>query len=134
MIRAVYEGVAFNSRWLLKYVEKFIGRRFEKINIIGGGANSEIWCQIHADVLNRPIHQVADPILANLRGAAWLAMVALGYGSFGEIAGKTKIAHIFEPNPKNKQLYDRLFQTYLKIYKDNKKIYADLNKAVPVKI
>ncbi len=36
--RAVFEGVAYNSRWLLKYVEQFIGRRVTAINAVGGGA------------------------------------------------------------------------------------------------
>ncbi len=38
MVRAVFEGVAFNSRWLLKYVEQFNGRRAEAVNMVGGGA------------------------------------------------------------------------------------------------
>ena len=38
LIRAVFEGVAYNSRWLLQYVEKFVKRRLEAINMVGGGA------------------------------------------------------------------------------------------------
>ncbi|MHA1894694.1 MAG: xylulokinase, partial [Candidatus Helarchaeota archaeon] len=65
MIRAIFEGIAFNSRWILKYVEKdFVKRKLDPINMIGGGANSDIWCQIYADVLNRTIKQVKDPIQA----------------------------------------------------------------------
>ncbi len=69
MVRAVFEGVAYNSRWLLKYVEQFTKRRMESITMLGGGAKSAIWCQIHADVMDRRIRQVKDPILANVRGA-----------------------------------------------------------------
>ena len=69
MVRAVFEGVAFNSRWLLEAVEKFAGRRLDSLAFIGGGANSDAWAQIHADVLGREIRQVADPVLANVRGA-----------------------------------------------------------------
>ncbi len=85
MVRAVFEGVAYNSRWLLKYVEQFNGRPVEAINMVGGGAKSEIWCQIHADVLNRPIRQMKDPIEVNVRGAALLASAALGYLRYDEI-------------------------------------------------
>ena len=42
---------------------------------IGGGARSPLWCQIHADVLGRTIHQVDEPVLANARGAAFQAAV-----------------------------------------------------------
>jgi xylulokinase len=62
LIRAVLEGVALNLRWLLPYVERFAGRRFETIRAIGGGAKSALWCQILADVLNRPIAQVENPV------------------------------------------------------------------------
>ena len=51
MVRAVLEGVAFNTRWILGPVEKFCGRVMSPINVVGGGANSDLWCQIHADVL-----------------------------------------------------------------------------------
>jgi xylulokinase len=58
LVRAVLEGVALNSRWLLKYVEAFAGRRMDALNMIGGGARSNVWCQIMADVLGRSIRQV----------------------------------------------------------------------------
>ena len=37
LVRAVYEGVAFNTRWLLETVERFVGRRLDPITLIGGG-------------------------------------------------------------------------------------------------
>jgi xylulokinase len=127
LIRAVFEGVAYNSRWLLGYVEKFIKRPLDDIHMIGGGANSNVWCQIHADVLNRRIKQVKDPVEANARGVALLAAVALGLASFATIGDDVTIAHTYEPNPANRQIYDRLFTEYLHIYKQNKGIYARLN-------
>jgi len=75
IVRAVFEGVAFNSRWILHYVEKFIKRKFLSLNIIGGGARSDIWCQIYADILNKKIRRVADPIQANSRGLSKLTHV-----------------------------------------------------------
>lgn len=128
LLRAVYEGVAYNSRWLLRYVEKFIRRRLDPINMIGGGANSNIWCQIHADILDRTVRQVKDPILANLRGAAFLASHALGYLNFDQIPDLVQIANTYTPNPKNRKIYDELFREFLNIYRCNKKIYGRLNK------
>ena len=51
IIRAFLEGVALNTRWLAAR-PKFMGRTVERISIAGGGAASDIWCQIFADVLN----------------------------------------------------------------------------------
>ncbi|HKZ70658.1 MAG TPA: FGGY-family carbohydrate kinase, partial [Anaerolineales bacterium] len=128
MIRAVFEGVAFNSRWLLMYIEKFINQRIDSLNMIGGGANSDVWCQIHADVLNRKIRQVKDPIQANARGAAFLASVALGYMKFDDIPARTQIVRTYEPNPDNRKIYDELFAEFINIYKNNQKMFARLNR------
>jgi len=128
LVRAVFEGVAYNSRWLLKYVEQFIGRRVTAINAVGGGAKSNVWCQIHADVLNRTIRQVKDPWLTSLRGAAWLAALALGYASLDDIVQHTPITCTYEPNPDHRRLYDELFAEFVNIYQRNKSIYARLNR------
>lgn len=128
LVRAVFEGVAYNSRWLLKYVEQFIGQRVRAINVVGGGAKSEVWCQIHADVLNRTMRQVNDPLLASVRGAAFLAAVALGYLSFDDIPQRIQIARTYEPNPDNRRLYDELFAEFVNLYQRNKPIYARLNR------
>lgn len=127
LIRAVFEGVAYNSRWLLKYVEKFINREFEALNFIGGGAMSDVWCQIHADVLNRTIRQVKDPIQANVKGAAYLASMALGYMKIEDIAQQVEIKRVYKPNPDNLAIYDKLFREFVNIYKKNRSIYARLN-------
>lgn len=100
----------------------------ENINIIGGGAQSDLWCQIHADILNRTIRRVKDPIQANARGAGLIGSVALGYIKFDEIPKRTEYDSIFKPSQKNRNLYKKLFKQYQSIYKQNKKIYKRLNK------
>jgi xylulokinase len=128
MVRAVFEGVAYNSRWLLKYVQQFIKRRVDTINMVGGGAKSNIWCQIHADVLNRPIRQVKDPVEVNVRGAALLASAALGYLRYDEITSRVPIQETYIPNPAHRKIYDELFGEFIAIYESNRKTYARLNR------
>lgn len=127
-IRAVFEGVAFNSKWLFTYVEKFCGRRIESLNMIGGGARSAIWCQIYADVLDRTIRQVQDPIQANVRGAAVVAAVAMGYMTFEAFADQVQIVGVYRPDPANRSIYDELYGEFLALYRQNRKIYARLNR------
>ncbi len=129
LIRAVFEGVAFNARWLLRYVEKFAGRRMDELRAVGGGANSAVWCQIHADVLDRTILQVKDPILAGLRGVAFLAAATIGNQDYDEIPDLVEIANTYHPNPAHRQLYDRLYKEFRYLHKANRKIYARLNRA-----
>lgn len=128
LVRAIFEGVAYNSRWLLGYVEKFIKRRLDPIHIIGGGANSNVWCQIFADVFNRTIKQVKEPIQANVRGAAFLASLSLGYLTIDDIPDRVQIADTYQPDPKNRKIYDALYREFLNLYKHNKKIYKRLNR------
>src|SRR5690606_22745782 len=52
LARAVLEGVAYNTRWLLQAVERFVGGPMTSLRAIGGGASSALWCQILADVLD----------------------------------------------------------------------------------
>ena len=127
LLRAVYEGVAYNIKWALKVVEKLIGKQ-DVINIIGGGANSNIWCQILADVLEREINQVSEPALAGARGSAVVAMVGLKIiKDFSEAIPMIKVNRAFKPNLENKKIYDKLFGEFLKIYKRNKNMFKNLN-------
>lgn len=127
MIRSAYEGVAYNSRWLLEHVEKFAGRRLEPLNAIGGGAQSGLWCRIHADVLQRKIRQVEEPRQANLRGAALLAGMALGDVDADEIPECVEIQTEFTPDPQVRDEYDHLYGEFLNIYRKTAKIYRRLN-------
>jgi xylulokinase len=127
LIRSVFEGVAFNSRWIFTAIKKFTKQPFEALNMIGGGAQSNIWCQIYADILNCNIRQVHDPIQANARGAAFIASVGLGYITFEDIPDLIKIRKIYTPNPENRTFYDDLFKEYVGIYHTNKALYQRLN-------
>lgn len=128
MMRAVFEGVALNTKWTLKYVERFTGRRMDPLNIIGGGAKSDVWCRIMADVLDRTVRQVEDPLQANARGAAFIAAVGLGHVSFEDIPGLIRFSRTFEPDPGNRRLYDGLFGEFLEIYRCNRRIHDRLNR------
>ncbi|HMA27333.1 MAG TPA: FGGY-family carbohydrate kinase, partial [Solirubrobacterales bacterium] len=121
------EGVAYNSRWLNDAVEKFAGQRLDPLRLFGGGALSDLWCQIHADVMDRTIERVADPMHANLRGAAILAALALGAVSREEVRELVPVDRVFEPDPANREAYDRLYGEFPGLYKAQRKMFARLN-------
>jgi xylulokinase len=127
VIRAVLEGVAFNTRWLLRPFERFLGRRLDAINIVGGGAASNVWCQIFADVLNRPVRQVKDPIQANVRGAAFIAAVGLGIMSYDDVPARMEYQCEYHPTPGHRAIYDAYFREFVNLYRQNKQIYHRLN-------
>jgi xylulokinase len=128
LCRSVFEGVALNSRWLLGYVEKMAGKKFEAINFIGGAANSSIWSQIFADIYDRPVRAMKDPLISNSRGTALLALVALGMLKVEDISKTVEVRETYLPNPKNRNRYDETFASFLEIYKRNKSIFAKLNR------
>ncbi len=127
IVRAVMEGVAYNTRWLQMYVEKLAKRELTPVNFVGGGALSDIWSQIFADVLKRPIQQVKDPQAAGLRGVAVLAGISLNLTTLVDYAHHVEIAQTFTPDPNATKIYDRLFQAYLDLYKRVSPFYKNLN-------
>ncbi|MFX0205316.1 MAG: FGGY-family carbohydrate kinase [Candidatus Hodarchaeota archaeon] len=128
VLRAIFEGVAFNSRWALQTVEKLFSSS-PTVNIVGGGAKSSVWCQIMADIINRQIHQVSDPQHAGARGVALVASYGLGFiEDFDQLGAHIPIKQTFTPNPAYRKLYDQLFKEFKTIYKKNKKMYARLNR------
>ncbi|MBK5229920.1 MAG: xylulose kinase, partial [Thermoleophilia bacterium] len=127
LVRATLEGVACNVRWMRHYTEKLVKRRLDSIALIGGGAESPLWCQIFADVLDREIRRIDAPRHANTRGAALLASAALGHIGFSEIPDRVRTAETFTPNAANRALYDELFDEFRGFYKANRKLYARIN-------
>lgn len=127
MVRAVLEGVAYNSRWLHEAVERFARRRLDPVRIIGGGAQSALWCQIHADVLGRTVERVVEPLNANLRGAALLAGVALGELTLGEVRDLVAVDAVFTPDGAAHAVYDRLYGEFPRLYRAQRRMFRRLN-------
>jgi xylulokinase len=129
IIRAFLEGIAFNTNWLMDPVQKFLGQKPSRIHIVGGGAQSNVWCQIFADVLDMQVCQVNDPIQANARGAAWIAAAGLGYIQLSEVSQLVTFRTIYSPNPATREVYAEKFAIFKQIYKQMKPIYQRLNGA-----
>lgn len=127
MIRSVFEGVAYNTRWLLDTVETFTKRRLDPIAMVGGGAQSDLWAQVHADVLDRTILQRSDPLWVNVRGAGMLAHAALGHVGWDTIDAMASTATIRTPNSAHRGVYDRGYSTFRSIHKATRGIYRRIN-------
>ncbi len=127
MVRAVLEGVALNARWLLDAVESFAGRKLPSLRILGGGAASDLWCQIHADVLERRIERVADPTYANLRGAALFAGLSLGRLTLDDVRERVEVSDVFEPGPAAVRIYAPMYREFKGLYGRLHAMYSRLN-------
>jgi xylulokinase len=125
--RAILEGVAMNLRWLQDSVEPFVGRHFEHINLVGGGARMDLWCQVLADILERPVRRVDQPEMATSRGAALVALVALGRIRAEQIPSLVRIERTFSPNPHHVPRYRELFDAFLRSYKATRLLFRRMN-------
>jgi xylulokinase len=99
LVRAVMEGVAVNLAWLRPAVEAFVGNDFGSLCFGGGAAQSDLWSQMMADALNRPVRQLEEPRATNARGAAFLAFCTLGHLSMDDVPSLLRVRAVRDPSP-----------------------------------
>jgi xylulokinase len=106
LARAVAEGVAHNLRSLMQPVEAFTGNAVQEIALVGGAARSAAWCQILADILDRPVVAPTAPDVAIARATALLALQRAGEWSVDELAREpsSEVRH-YEPDPATRALF-----------------------------
>jgi len=125
MVRAVMEGVAFAVRLAFEALAASAGRPILRANIGGGGARSDVWCQIRADALGMELRRtdVAD---AGALGAAILG--GLGSGIFASLTEAVRELVTFDrsfvPDQALAGYYDEKFGHYRALYADLKPFNA----------
>jgi xylulokinase len=129
LVRAVLEGVAYNGRWLHEAVERFAGRRLDPVRMIGGGARSDLWCQIHADVRGRTVERVEDPINATLRGQAVFAALSLGAVRREDV--RIRVDRVFRPGASAGAEYARLYREFPGLYRSQRRMFRRLAMISP---
>lgn len=122
LLRSCLEGVAFSVR---QGIEQ-IGQRPKKLSVIGGGGRVSVWCQILSDVLKTPLYVYKDAEI--LPALALSAAVLLGegkiqnYESFTEALQAPERSIRYEPDLKVSELYDEIYERYLRLYPALKKL------------
>ena len=127
MIRAVLEGICFHLRWMLE-VEEMKVKTSDTIRFVGGGALSEVTCQILADITGRRIEIVEHTQDVGAVGAAVLFGIGRGViPSIDKVKNYVKVKKVFVPNTENKAVYDKNFKVFKSIYSANKKLFKEIN-------
>jgi xylulokinase len=115
-VRAILEGVAFSLRDTFSIFEE-MNVPVERIRLGGGGARSDLWRQIQADV-----YQHAVEVVQAEEGAAYGAAILAGVGASNwrtvdqACDAIVQTAKIVEPNPSNSTILNAAYSTYRKIY------------------
>lgn len=117
MVRSVMEGVAFSVRWAFEALEASAGVDVAVANIGGGGARSDVWCQIRADALGMSLRRTAAPDAAAI-GAAILAGVGSGVMPSIAVAARELVQfdRTFEPDVSKAGYYTEKFAKYRELY------------------
>ncbi len=115
--RAVLEGIIYELRMAVEAMEKSLGRPFETIRLSGGGARSEFWVQMQADIYGRPVERLKVSECAAL-GAAILGGVAAGeLESIDQAMEDMVHTHgIIEPNMENHKAYTEMYKVFEKTF------------------
>lgn len=112
MLRAVYEGIVFSH---YTHVQKLLVNREKpkSIRLSGGAANSDVWVQIFADVLQIPVDVIEDKELG-AQGAAMAAGIAAGiYPDYTAAVERTvKISKTIYPRKEYAKVYEEKYQRY----------------------
>ncbi len=128
LIRAVLEGVCYHLRWMLECQDKNI-KTSSTIRFVGGGALSNVTCQILADMTGRTIETVEAPQNVGAVGAAAIIGVGLQLiESLECVHGFIPVVKSFCPDPSVKAAYDKNYAVFKSIYRTNKKLFKLMNQ------
>ena len=107
---SVMEGVAMANRQVLESVTGGWTEAGDQVRISGGAAESDLWCQVKADVLARPVVRT-EVREAGLLGAAMVALRGLGRFTGLDQAQENlvRVERVFSPNEGRAAFYDRLY-------------------------
>lgn len=128
MTRAIYEGVAYNFRWMLDLIFDLNGLSPDPLRVMGGGAKGLPWLRIISDITGRTLESVPHLQSASAVGAGMLAAVGLGlYPSTESLKGLIPVEHVVRPETDSKDIYDTMYRAYRKVYRSLKDLHRSLN-------
>ncbi|MFI6345578.1 FGGY-family carbohydrate kinase [Streptomyces sp. NPDC050560] len=116
MVRAVLEGVAFNLRTCIGAFRDG-GVAVERVDVIGGGAGSDVWLRVLADVWGVEVRRRSIVEDANSLGAAVTGLVGLGLADgFGIARGLSTTTAVFTPDARRCARYAEQHGIFLDAY------------------
>lgn len=123
--RAIMEGCGYGLRQLKELAEQVTGNPIRQLVSIGGGAKSEVWAQIKADIMgvNMKVLDLNDmaPIGAALLGGVGAGVFKDVYEASSRV--EKKICLEVEANRENDIVYEKGFQVYTQLYPKVKELF-----------
>ena len=118
MYRSILEGIAFTLKLSMDPMFAELGAPLRNLVVSGGGANSDVFMQIFADVFGVPARRNRMRGSAAVGCAINAGMAVGAFASYEEaIAHMVRVADEFQPDPANTEFYDSLCQrVYAKVH------------------
>lgn len=115
LVRAVLEGTAFN---LLSCIQAFreSGAVIDRIDAVGGGAQSDVYLSVLADVWGVPVRRRTIVEEANSLGAAVTAAVGLGLTDFSAARALSEVTAEFTPDAGRHAVYTERHARFVDAY------------------
>ncbi len=118
LYRSLLEGIALEQALVTGMIESATKEEVKEFIAIGGGAASDLWCQIMADATGKIIRRSAT-VEASSLGVAICASIAAGwYADHRQAAQAMCDANLHEttPSEKNHTRYTELMKIYRELY------------------
>ena len=129
LVRSTLEGVGFALRSILEVIEKVV--EVKAIRLIGGGAKSEVWRNILANIYGKRLEVLRMQGEATSYGAAIAAGVGVGLFKDYEIAAKIiKKEKDYHATKEVHQRYSRFFDFYKSLYSQLKPSFHSLRQII----
>jgi len=111
-VRAILEASAYALRDITDQMQK-IGLQLKEIRAVGGGARSELWRQIKADVTGLPVSML-ETVETTAFGAAMLALTGSGLATslYQAVEATVRVVETRDPDIKTKEIYEEYYQFY----------------------
>lgn len=119
IVRAIFESLALRYRWTSEKLEELTGKKYNSINIVGGGTKDELLCRFTANGTGRTV--VAGPVEATAIGNIMAQAIAAGEISSVEegrkIVGDSFETKTYEPDETLRDGWNEAYSRFLELIK-----------------
>lgn len=116
LYKALMEGTSYEMLLNFNTMKSLTGE-IKEIRATGGGATSDVWLQIKADILNTEITALS---CKEVGAAGTTALAGLAVGGFeglqNAVSKMVTVRKVFEPNKENSIIYSELYKKYANLY------------------
>jgi rhamnulokinase len=115
IIRCVFESLVLQIRWCVDGLRSALGRRIERIHLIGGGARDEFFCELVAECTALPVY--AGPVEATVTGNLMIQLLAqrelASVGDIREVVKRSTDIREYTPDTASSDNWHTVYDGFL---------------------